>query len=1106
MTSWAFAAPFRLSLAGTVGLAADFEAVAGSGSLTVGAQIATLSVTSESGSGSRPYAATVLPLRGEVPSGSHVSNAAGTEAGAILSTHDDGSAAVVVFASTASATGSVALHAATGTAPAALTAAAIVAQVSSVAIAFGSPYGTASITDFSAPERVWWAASKVYCARYRVAAPTPGTTALEAVIDIHAYAGRALVEVVIENGKMTTASPTKPTAASYTGATVSINGGGAVVTVNSADMPTEAAHSAFRGWYAGGWVGAGSTGLRVTQSHTELQQHPLLFKCDQAATFDMAGYASDAYTPWSTGRQRAAGMGSSGDHPSIGPLPQWEARALQSGDRRAWQATEASALACIGYNINYRDSGTGLPPTFTQLKANNVSQNGYTSGEAQFWPSQSNGSDAMQWKVTHHPAAGLMAFIARPSPVFIELAQKIAVWNGTWSVTGVSPVTLTGIFGHNYETRGRAWCLRSLAHASFLTPDAHPWKAPALTSISDNITWLDAYRTDSKALLNAVWENRPNAAVDLYALGTNAFGVAMWMQHYLATEVGKLASAGLLSGASQTAADTLADWLLAQPARWVNEQSGGGWRYMPYVTNIGRDQTTIDSLSTYGAQMDYWFSDSPAALPGVWKTPLAGSPSVTTYAGYVTAGAAGGTYESYFWAALNAAVDRGVAGASAAWLAVVAGISDFATWRLGFGSDPRWGSTPRNPPGAPAWVAGIGTSAWTEIATSQNFQTWAATALAPVSGSYRPNNLGAIESIRDAYCQPVFDASANTFYLFGGGHQDGSCNAVAAFTASTLEYSVAVAATPPSKYPSSYTQANSPVIYPSGSNSGFFQSTATLTDPADIALAAPFAAPTSTHTYDALTVSDGKLQRHYGPMFAEADLTAGNWSYVAATPYSAQFFAQSTNYANTYLGINSCCHYDSATGKVWSTFQPGDNAPSWRSHLIRIDPTTHTVDTYIQLASGAGVGLDGRESLCHSGRYLYCFGASTVGAQAVVNRAWRLNMDTQELIFYSLTGATAAWTNGAASQECCPSFHNGTYGYLWTYSADVDALYRVDFDTHSSGAGTFASPYVIGSTRVTLSASGIGAVAKTYRLDYVPEWSVVMLLPRANAKWWALAI
>ena len=70
--------------------------------------------------------------------------------------------------------------------------------------------------------------------------------------------------------------------------------------------------------YASMWVG-GDPGLRVTQAHADLQLHPLLFKCDRAGG-DMSKYASDAYRPWGTGRQRATGMGAGGDHASIGVL------------------------------------------------------------------------------------------------------------------------------------------------------------------------------------------------------------------------------------------------------------------------------------------------------------------------------------------------------------------------------------------------------------------------------------------------------------------------------------------------------------------------------------------------------------------------------------------------------------------------------------------------------------------------------------------------------------------------------------------------------------------------------------------------------------------
>lgn len=133
--------------------------------------------------------------------------------------------------------------------------------------------------------------------------------------------------------------------------------------------------------------------------------------------------------------------------------------------------------------------------------------------------------------------------------------------------------------------------------------------------------------------------------------------------------------------------------------------------------------------------------------------------------------------------------------------------------------------------------------------------------------------------MRDAYSNPVFDYAGKAFYLSGGGHTDGSVNAVFKLDAATLKYSIVVPPTPPSAYPPAFTAPNSPVVYPSGAANGFFQTTATLKDSADLPYAAPFAAPGVSHTYSALSFAAGKLLLHYGPV-READVVSGNWSYL----------------------------------------------------------------------------------------------------------------------------------------------------------------------------------------------------------------------------------
>lgn len=635
-----------------------------------------------------PYSATVLPLQGQVPQGwTLVSPDDGGLRAAVISRWSDGSAAVMVIAGYANAgvaERSVRLQLANniaGETP--LVPARIASAVNAVVLDAGV-LGRAELRNFSSPERVWWATSQTICARYRQ--PLSGHGTLELVVDIHAYAdGRALVETVVENCKLNTASPSRPAAASYSGATLSVNGS-TVATVNAAGAP-EGNHAPFRAWYAAAWVG-GDPGWRATQAVADLQKHPLLFKVARNSTADLSIYANDSYAPWGAGRHRASGMGAGGDHPSIGPLPQWEARALQSGDPRAWRAVEASALAILGFGVNYRDAGTGAVPTLDQLQGASMN-----AGQRP-WPNIAQGG-AMGWEVAHHPAVGLMAFIGRPSPVFVELSQKVAVWNATWSayLDGRSSET-TGVFGRAYQVRGRAWCLRSLAHATFITPDSHPWRASALTSIAANVTYLDQWRNDPKFVLGAMCDESPQSPGD-HETSLPGFHQSVWQHHYLVTEVHKVASAGLLVGSAQSKLQVLADWCAAQPVRFVNEQPNGGWRFIPYKDKLGDSATAIGSAATWGAERNRAgnHSDSPASVSGSWMS-SGGAPS--TYASYTVDGPAGAYYPSYFWAALVAARERNVPGAAEAWQAVQSNVANLQSWLDGFGRDPRWGAQARN--------------------------------------------------------------------------------------------------------------------------------------------------------------------------------------------------------------------------------------------------------------------------------------------------------------------------------------------------------------------------------------------------------------------------
>jgi hypothetical protein len=664
--------------------------------------------------GSYPYKATVAALRGQVPAGSTLRSVDDPSLRAsVINRHSDGSAAFIVVAGLsgyqANQTRNLSLQTSTAT-DTPLTAAAISALVTSVSVAFDGGYGTATLTDFSNPERIWWANGAVICARYRMPAPNPGATALEAVVDIHAWQTRALVEGVIENCKLvpTQATPIKPTAATYTSAVVSVNGTAISAPVSGNGIAGETGHNAFRAWRFSGWVG-GNPGLLSHQLHTELQQHPLLFKCSQtqvpAAT--LTALAADTYTPFGYGRLPDANMGGVGDADFIGPITKWDAFWLQSGDKQAANAVNVQAAHALSFNINYRSSVTGRIPTFTEIDGKSINGN-------QSWPKQTSGANnTVGWELMHHPAVGLMWFLLSPSPMAIELAQKISVWNAMWQTNFVSGIGVipTGVWGYGtVSERGQGWGFRSAGHALALTPDElspgvpDPWKAPARANLAANVAYQDGFRTSSLNKLNTTWGGTPTApgTVDNNAAnGGPGFAIRGWFQQYLLDSYYKITAAGLLSGSDTDAATDqgklarFTDWMLQWPVRWVNEQPNGGWRFLPYSLVIGRNLTTIDSPNTWAEIRAYQHTDTPSSVSGPWAFATDNGVGVTTYAGYNSSDSNRPRYVDYFWITLVDAVERGIPGSRQAWATVTSQVTNLSTWLTGFQAEPRYGSTPK---------------------------------------------------------------------------------------------------------------------------------------------------------------------------------------------------------------------------------------------------------------------------------------------------------------------------------------------------------------------------------------------------------------------------
>jgi hypothetical protein len=660
--------------------------------------------------GTLPYMATAYPAEGHVPSGAIlVSPDDTTLRSSVLSTWPDGSAQVVVLAGsravTSGVTQQIRLRPGLPSGPV-LTPAFLAGlfTANAIQVNFGTLLTLTSTQLANNYDRIWWQNPAVICCRYRL--PITNRSPMEAVIDVHAFAGgRAFVEVVIENCRMSTASPVAPTAQSYTNATVSVNG--SVIRTQSSTWPGGSTHQPFRSWYCSGWVG-GDPGIRVTHDTASLMAHPAFFRNEKTSAFNFDStvpeggfyttsqvsqtYGTDTYVPWAFGRHLWNGMGQTGGSSPIGHFPQWEARYVQTGNKNVANAVIQSALALMSFPVNYRDSSTNQPPTFAQLSGKSFGGGFPKTGSIPF-----SNYTPYEWDYAHSPAVGLMAFLCRPSPCFIELSQSVAAFQGM--------AYSDQLFRLYFETRARAWCFRNLAQATFLTPDGDAWKTSAKTNMAANVARFRTWETDPEQRLNVHFSYEPGWYRDDGA-GSNpaTFGMALWMHHWLAVESNKAAWLKLLPTSDQAQLDAFADWCLAQPVRFINESAAGEWRYCgAYNHNIGTQNgnpanegraTSIGMPSSWAGARALTKVESPPALSGQLYN--LGTEEFTTYSVGWTSTHTPGNYSSMFMAALVAAVERGVSGAETAWSTFTTNVTNLAAFRDLAAQDARHNTWPRN--------------------------------------------------------------------------------------------------------------------------------------------------------------------------------------------------------------------------------------------------------------------------------------------------------------------------------------------------------------------------------------------------------------------------
>ena len=553
----------------------------------------------------------------------------------------------------------------------------------SASVQFGS-FGTASWSagDWDSPVRAWVSGPQMSSWVYRK--PIGGDAHLVAWLEVRAYKG-GQVEVLpwIENGYLRVASPSaKSGSASFT-----LNGTqrfSQSLTLLNHQRAVLASGSTLTHW--------GGTNPQLTSRHNTgyLMSSKLVpnYRGQTGASSSLFSRLPSSYTPLAQASY-PTDMGSTGYHPAIGLLPEWDASYLTSnGDPRSLRAIVINAYSAGRYGTHFRDENTQRPLAFSAHP--NLVMDG-SSGVAFIGTSSTNtytaaasGGTPPTYDSPHHPAMGYTAYLLTGWQYFLEETQLLATANYL-KQNDTTRKSSQGVFetsaGANV-TRGAAWSIRTLAQAATITPDGDALRNEFVASLDANINhYHGKYIAQPSNPLGLV------QPYDHYDNGTTTWSAAPWMDDFFT------ATFGFLKELQSHTLLTKVDQFLA-------------WKYRSVVGRLGGNSS--DAIAyPQGAQYTVYYAPNNSANwsngTGPWyatwgdvaramglpTTAAAGAPLATGYPDDPTA------YWGNLMPALAYAVDHGATGALDSYNRISAA-SNFSTLANGFNDNPVWGVKPRS--------------------------------------------------------------------------------------------------------------------------------------------------------------------------------------------------------------------------------------------------------------------------------------------------------------------------------------------------------------------------------------------------------------------------
>lgn len=400
-------------------------------------------------------------------------------------------------------------------------------------------------------------------------------------------------------------------------------------------------------------------------------------------------------------------MGQTGGRPDIGPLPNWTALALISADSRHYQIMLDQAERAAYFNIHYRDPVTAdiysidRRPTFA-LYMRGGTDSPYPGADNSIdvadrlplTPLNSTAPNNWQPDTSHQPSLAYVPYLVTGDRYFLD---ELYFWTDYNTLA-----YLAGWRGYDQgwvadaQTRGQAWMLRTLGHASWIAPDTE-WQKDYFTSkLNNNLTWFRSSVLASNAL--GFWwsdyknwqDTNPGQLPGLSPQVTKIIGP--WQHHFVAYTLYELCERGY-------AATDLRDFALGFSTKLFTSGSDynpldGTAYYLPARLADGTVMSSMAQLHAYG-----YATRTTAPLD-----PLDSSNDPNGYA-----------IEAL--TALAASVDAGIPNASAGYLFVRNEIMKQGTNnQIGFVRNPVWNIVPHSAVTGLSTVPGIYTSTTIRLA------------------------------------------------------------------------------------------------------------------------------------------------------------------------------------------------------------------------------------------------------------------------------------------------------------------------------------------------------------------------------------------------------